>query len=224
MRSSSRSSRGRNMDPAPRASRERSPNKAMQAQYLDLKEKHVLVTGGADGIGAALCRAFAEQGSQVTFLDKDEEKAAAVVETCKKYGGQVNFYKIDLTDSDELVDTLSSIKRRLPPVDVLIPNAGYDPRYDGLNMSRRQWDDLFALNLTHYFIACRELIPSMIDNGGGSIVMTASHTAWLAKPDLIAYNATKAGVIGLVRSLAEAYGKNGIRVNAVAPGWIMTRR
>jgi NAD(P)-dependent dehydrogenase (short-subunit alcohol dehydrogenase family) len=91
-------------------------------------------------------------------------------------------------------------------------------------MTEQQWCDLFQLNVTHYFLTCRELVPAMIANGGGSIIMTASHTVWLTKPDLIAYNSTKAAVVGFVRSLAEALGQHHIRVNAVAPGWTMTER
>jgi NAD(P)-dependent dehydrogenase (short-subunit alcohol dehydrogenase family) len=88
-------------------------------------------------------------------------------------------------------------------------------------MSEQQWHDLFV---THYFLACRELVPDLITRGGGSIIMTASHTVWLTKPDLIAYNSTKAAIIGFMRSLAEAVGKHRIRVNAVAPAWTMTDR
>jgi NAD(P)-dependent dehydrogenase (short-subunit alcohol dehydrogenase family) len=116
------------------------------------------------------------------------------------------------------------VKRDGPPVDVLIANAGYDPRFDGLEMTEQQWNDLFQLNVTHYFVTCRELIPAMIEHGGGAVILTASHTVWLAKPELIAYNTTKAAIVGLMRSLAEAFGRRGIRVNAVAPGWTMTER
>ena len=82
---------------------------------------------------------------------------------------------------------LAHVKRDSPPVDVLIANAGYDPRFDGLEMTEQQWNDLFQLHVTHYFVTCRELIPSMIAHGGGAVILTASHTVWLAKPELIAY-------------------------------------
>jgi NAD(P)-dependent dehydrogenase (short-subunit alcohol dehydrogenase family) len=85
-------------------------------------------------------------------------------------------------------------------------------------------NDLFQLNVTHYFVTCREMLPAMIERRRGNIILTASHTVWLGKPDLIAYNSTKAAAVGLMRSLAEAVGKDGIRVNAVAPGWTMTER
>jgi len=196
----------------------------MQTIYPDLKEKHVLITGGGAGIGAQLCLEFARQGCAVTLLDNSAENGRSVAAACEPYSPKVTFLEVDLTHTDELIHVLDSVKVDLPPVDVLIPNAGYDPRYDGLNMTQAQWNQLFDLNVTHYFITCRELLPTMVKAGGGSVIMTSSHLAWLAKPDLIAYNTTKAAVVGLVRSLAEAYGKHHIRVNGVAPGWIMTDR
>ncbi len=92
-------------------------------------------------------------------------------------------------------------------------------------MTDEQWNDLFALNVSHYFVTCRELIPAMQQaRRGASIIMTTSHQIWRGQPDLIAYNSTKAALVGLTRSLAEAYGADHIRVNAVAPGWTMTER
>ncbi|HEU0199458.1 MAG TPA: SDR family oxidoreductase [Burkholderiaceae bacterium] len=196
----------------------------MNARFPDLEGKHVLITGGSNGIGAAVAVAFARQGCQLTLLDKDADAGERVVESCRTFGAQACLRQVDLTDSQALCDVLAAVKREQPAVDVLIANAGYDPRYSGLDMSEQQWNDLFQLNVTHYFVACRELVPAMIAKGGGSVIMTASHTVWLGKPDLIAYNSTKAAIVGFMRSLAESVGRHRIRVNAVAPGWTMTDR
>ncbi|HEX9003049.1 MAG TPA: SDR family oxidoreductase [Blastocatellia bacterium] len=197
----------------------------MNARFPDLEGKHVLITGGSNGIGAALAVAFAGQGCRVTLLDKDVAAGEQVVAACRRRGGGGAFlHAVDLMDSDALCDALARIKREQPGVDVLIANAGYDPRFERLEMSERQWNDLFQLNVTHYFVTCRELLPAMIERGRGSVILTVSHTVWLAKPELIAYNSTKAAAVGFMRSLAEAVGKHGIRVNAVAPGWTMTER
>ncbi|NJM73846.1 MAG: SDR family oxidoreductase [Scytonema sp. RU_4_4] len=196
----------------------------MNPIYPDLKNKHILITGGSNGIGEALTRSFAAQTKEVTILDQDYNKGLVIAKECEKYNCKVNVYCVDLTDTSALTSTLAQIKKERPVVNVLINNAGYDPRYPLLEMSEQAWNDLFQLNVTHYFITCRELLPDMIDAGGGSIIMTSSHQVWVANPDLIAYNATKAAIIGMVRSLAEAVGKHYIRVNAVAPGWIMTER
>ena len=197
---------------------------AMRAHYPDLAGEHVLITGGASGIGAAVARGFAVQGCRVTLLDRDVEAGARVVEECGALGGHAELRHVDLTDARALADVLARVKRDRPPVDVLIANAGYDPRFDGLEMTEQQWNDLFQLNVTHCFVSCRELIPMMVEQGGGAVILTASHTVWLAKPELIAYNTTKAAIVGLMRSLAESFGRHGIRVNAVAPGWTMTER
>ncbi len=196
----------------------------MNPIYPDLKDKHVLITGGSNGIGEALTRAFAEQAAVVTILDKDYDRGLAIAKECESFGCQVNTYSVDLTDTSALTETLTKIRKERPVVDVLINNAGYDPRYPLLEMSEKQWNDLFQLNVVHYFITCRELLPDMINAGRGSIIMTSSHVVWVAKPDMIAYNTTKAAIIGMVRGLATTVGKHHIRVNAVAPGWIMTER
>ncbi len=196
----------------------------MNPIYPDLKNKHVLITGGSNGIGEALTRAFSEQAAEVTILDKDYEKGLTIAKECEKYPCKINVYGVDLTDTKSLSETLSQIKKEKPAVNVIINNAGYDPRYSLLDMTEKEWNDLFQLNVVHYFITCRELLESAIEAGGGSIIMTSSHLVWIAKPNLIAYNATKAAIVGMVRSLAEAVGQYNIRVNAVAPGWIMTER
>jgi NAD(P)-dependent dehydrogenase (short-subunit alcohol dehydrogenase family) len=193
--------------------------------FPDLRGKHVLITGGSNGIGAELCHAFAAQGCALTVLDRDAVNGEKVLEQCSRDAASTVLYQVDVTDLPVLTDTLTRVRAEQAVVDVLIVNAGYDPRYDGLNMTDQEWNDLFKLNVAHYFVTCRELIPAMQQAGrGASIIMTTSHQVWLAKPELIAYNSTKAALVGLTRSLAEAYGVDHIRVNAVAPGWTMTER
>lgn len=200
----------------------------LSVRFSDLQGRHVLITGGSHGIGASLCRAFAAQGADITSLDLDLDAGAMVMNQCRALTTHVRQYGVDLRDAQALTRTLKRVLAEVGPPRILVNNAGYDPRHDGLDISDGEWDELFQLNLRHYFITCRELLPAMIEDGrldgGARVIMTSSHTAWLAKPELVAYNTTKAAVHGLVRSLAEAYGEQGVRVNAVAPGWIMTRR
>jgi len=197
----------------------------MQPVFPDLRGKHVLITGGSNGIGASLCYGFAGQGCALTVLDRDVPNGEQVLAGCRADAASTALYSVDLTHLPALTDTLARVRTERPVVDVLIVNAGYDPRYDGLNMTDQEWIDLFQLNVAHYFVTCRELIPAMQQAGrGASIILTASHTVWVAKPELIAYNSTKAAIVGFTRSLAEAYGADRIRVNAVAPGWTMTKR
>jgi NAD(P)-dependent dehydrogenase (short-subunit alcohol dehydrogenase family) len=192
--------------------------------YPDLNGCSVLITGGAAGIGAAVCLAFVRQGARVISLDRDEEGHRLLGERCAGAPGSLRGLRVDLCDGPALVQTLAQVRQLAPDLRVVIANAGYDPRFEGLNMAEADWNNLFQLNVTHAFLTCRELLPLLVDNGGGSVILTTSHTAWIAKPDLIAYNSSKAALVGLTRSLAEAYGAQGVRVNAVAPGWTMTER
>jgi NAD(P)-dependent dehydrogenase (short-subunit alcohol dehydrogenase family) len=193
-------------------------------RYPDLQDCAVLISGGAAGIGAALCRSFVEQGARVISLDRDAAGHRRLEQQCAAGPGSLQGLEVDLCDGPALVRCLAEVRQRLPDLRVVIANAGYDPRFDGLAMEEADWNGLFQLNVTHAFLLCRELLPQLVANGSGSVILTASHTAWIAKPDLIAYNSTKAALVGLCRSLAEAYGSRGIRVNAVAPGWTMTER
>jgi NAD(P)-dependent dehydrogenase (short-subunit alcohol dehydrogenase family) len=196
----------------------------MAVIYDDLKNRHVLITGGAGGIGAGVSTAFARQGSRVTILDRDADAGNALAERLRDQGGSVDFREIDLTDFDRLSGLLKVVRDHSGPVHVLINNAGWDPRYSLVEMTVEQWDALFKLNVGHYFVTCRELIPSMIQAGGGSIIMTASHQFWIGFGNLTCYNTTKGAIVGMVRSLAREVGRHLIRVNAIAPGWVMTER
>lgn len=192
--------------------------------YPDLKGKHVLITGGTGGIGAGVTPAFVEQGSIVTTIGRSHEHAEATRKLCQGMPGQMHFYECDLADADALVRTLDKIQKEHGDVDVLINNAGWDPRYDTTTMTVEQWDYLFALNMRHYFITARHFIPGMRKKKAGSIIMTTSHQFWIGFGELSAYNATKGAIIGFVRALAKEVGKDNIRVNALAPGWVMTER
>jgi len=194
------------------------------AIYPDLKGKHVLITGGTGGIGAGVTPAFVEQGCIVTTIGRSEEHAAETQKLCKGMPGKMYFYKCDLADADALVKTLDKVQSERGDVDVLINNAGWDPRYATTTMTVEQWDHLFALNIRHYFITARKFIPGMKKKGGGSIIMTTSHQFWIGFGNLACYNSTKGAIIGFVRALAREVGKDMIRVNAIAPGWVMTER
>lgn len=212
------------MSSHPNANATATANPAPGPTYPDLHNSSVLITGGAAGIGAAVCEAFVRQGARVISLDRDGQAHGLLQERCAAGPGSLQGLTVDLCDGPALVRTLAQVRELAPELRVVIANAGYDPRFEGLKMEESQWNDLFQLNVTHAFLTCRELLPLLVANGGGRVILTTSHTAWIAKPDLIAYNCTKAALVGLTRSLAEAYGAQGIRVNAIAPGWTMTER
>jgi len=194
------------------------------AQYPDLNGKSVFITGGAQGIGAALVTAFAQQGARVAFLDRAVEAGTALQQQLFQTGHDVTFQAVDLTDEHALVASLEIALASHGAPYALITNAGYDPRYDILKMTTNEWEHLFRLNVGHYFITCRTCLPSMIAQRRGSIIMTSSANIWLGGEGLACYSATKAANMGFVRSLAAEVGRHQIRVNSVAPGWVMTER
>ncbi|HUR44611.1 MAG TPA: SDR family oxidoreductase [Candidatus Saccharimonadales bacterium] len=190
------------------------------AIYEDLRGKVVLVTGGANGIGAATVRALHAQGSQTYFCDIDApmgNRFAAVL------GGGAFFSKVDLTKEKSVRSWIQTIGKHHRQIDVLINNAASDPRLTLEAMTAKAWDKLFALNLRAYFLTTQAAVPFM-RRGGESIVNLSSITFHQGPANMSGYVATKAGIIGLTRSLARELGPRRIRVNVVSPGWVMTER
>ena len=189
------------------------------AQFPELKEQVAVVTGGANGIGAATVRKFHEHGARVFFCDKD---TAAGDRLAGELGPRVAFQSVDLTSESQILSWVAEIKRSVPTIRALVNNAAWDPRIPFLETSVQQWDDLFALNLRAGFLMARECAPAM--RRGGSIVNLASITFYNSPPQMVAYVATKGGVMGFTRCLARELGPKGIRVNCVSPGWVFTER
>jgi NAD(P)-dependent dehydrogenase (short-subunit alcohol dehydrogenase family) len=136
----------------------------------------------------------------------------------------VHFEHADLTDTAALRAAIARIRAALGPVDVLINNAAHDQRHPTMEVTPEYWDDRIAVNLKHQFFAAQAVLPDMVAKKAGSIVNFGS-TSWMAgQGGMAAYTAAKSAVLGLTRSLARDFGVHNIRVNAIAPGWIMTQR
>ncbi len=185
------------------------------AQYSDLRDRSVLVTGGANGIGEAMVRAFFEQGASVHFCDIDAPKGRVLA---AELGEKARFTRVDLMQEGMIQNWIG----KLGKVDVLINNAAADPRIRLNDTSAKAWDTLFSRNLRAYFLTIREAAKKM--EKGASIINFASITFHQGPAEMSAYVATKGGVIALTRSLARELGPKGIRVNTLSPGWIMTER
>jgi NAD(P)-dependent dehydrogenase (short-subunit alcohol dehydrogenase family) len=196
----------------------------MAATYSDLEGKVVLVTGGGSGIGEAIVREFVRQKSRVAFIDIAVEPSKALVESLAKTGTSVHFEHCDLTDIPALRRSVAAIKAKLGPVQVLINNAAHDERHATETVTEEMWDGRFAVNLKHQFFAAQAVLPDMKAAGSGSIVNLGSVSWMIGQGNMAGYTAAKSAVLGLTRSLARDYGQYNIRVNAVAPGWIMTQR
>jgi NAD(P)-dependent dehydrogenase (short-subunit alcohol dehydrogenase family) len=194
------------------------------ATYPSLRGRAVLITGGASGIGAGMTEAFHTQGARVAFIDIADEPSKALV---ARLGGTASgplYLRCDLTDIAALQSAVHEASKCLGPIGVLINNAGNDDRHDMHAVTPAYWDERMATNLRHQFFAAQAVSPGKKALTGGSIVNLSS-TSWLmGEAGYVAYTTAKAAISGMTRSLARELGPDGIRVNAIMPGWVMTER
>ncbi len=194
------------------------------ATYPSLVDRVVLVTGGGSGIGAAIVEGFARNGAKVAFLDIDIAASQALVDRLSGARHRPRFERCDLTDNPALRSTIAAITASLGDIEVLVNNAANDKRHDIETITPEEWDASEAINIKQQFFAAQAVLPGMKAKGAGSIINLSS-VAWMfGAADMIAYVTAKSAVIGLTRSLATELGKHGIRVNAIAPGAVMTEK
>lgn len=195
----------------------------MAAIYDDLKGKSVFITGGGAGIGAALTEGFLRQGAKVAFCQRSD--ATPFCDAMERAtGNRPLFLPCDISVSDQLHLTLSTAARVHGDITVLVNNAANDQRHETLKTDEAFWDWSMAVNLRSYFFACQSVIPGMQAAGAGSIINFSSISFMMADKGYAAYITANAGIVGLTRTLAREFGPDRIRVNAIAPGWVLTER
>ena len=182
-------------------------------------EQRALVTGAARGIGLAVARRLADEGAVVVLFDRNAEDLAGAVASLE--GNTVTGEAVDVSDPGAVQETVARLEHENGPFDILVNNAGIirDGWIDELEVE--DWNAVLAVNLSGAFHCVRALVPSMKERGYGRIVNVSSRS-WLGNPGQANYSASKAGLVGLTRTLALELVKSGITVNAVAPGLIDT--
>jgi meso-butanediol dehydrogenase/(S,S)-butanediol dehydrogenase/diacetyl reductase len=183
-----------------------------------LNAKRVLITGGASGIGAATAARFLDEGSMVCILDRDAESRQKIMQELPSLMGAL---AADVSDLKQVQTSFAEAIRLMGGVDVLINNAGISIRHNFLDITPEEWDKVIAVNLTGVFYVAQTAARHMMERGNGVILQTASTNGVMGYPYYADYNATKAGVIELTRSMALELAPK-VRVCAVAPGYVLT--
>jgi len=186
------------------------------------KNMTAIVTGGAGGIGAAVCHRFAAEGAFVWIVDTNEAAAEKLAAEIVANGGRADFSAVDLTDRQAIHNFVSGLVSAGQSIDVLCNNAGLMRRGALMELSEADWELSFKVNINALFHMCQAVIPVMQKQGGGAIVNTASQWGLHPAPGHIAYNTTKAAVVAFTENLARDYAGDKIRVNGIAPGEVRT--
>lgn len=184
-----------------------------------LKGKTALVTGGAKGIGRAICQRFAEQGARVVITDIEKDQGMALVETIRSNGYKADFYWMDTSDEKAVAEVISAEA----DTNVLVNNAGISgPDKPTHEIDAEEWDRLMAVNVKGVFLCTKHVIPHMKRQKGGSIINLSSIYGIIGAPDLPPYHASKGAVRLMTKTDALLYAGDGIRVNSIHPGFIWT--
>ena len=192
--------------------------------YPSLAGRVTLITGGATGIGSDIVRGFARQSAKVAFLDIQDGAAADLIAELEGAAHAPTYLRCDVTDIAALRVAIGEVRDTLGPISVLINNAANDQRRDVAEIEPEDWDAAQDINLRPHFFAAQAVHPQMRELGGG-VIVNLSSIAWRGgAPAMAHYTTAKAGIVGLTRSLAKAFGPDGIRVNAIEPGAVMTQR
>jgi NAD(P)-dependent dehydrogenase (short-subunit alcohol dehydrogenase family) len=194
------------------------------ASYSSLKNKVVLITGGAAGIGESIVENFLMQGSKVAFLDKDKKLGNELVNRFDCYDHKALFKECDLIDIVDLKKKIEEIQNELGAISILVNNAGNDERHNIDDVTPEFWDNRMHVNLRHYFFTAQTVYKDMKKIGKGSIINIGSYSWMLAQGGMPGYTTAKSAIMGLTRTLARDLGIYNIRVNCVVPGWIITER
>ena len=183
--------------------------------------KTVVVTGGALGIGRAVCELLAERGAAVSIIDWDEDAGSKLSEEIVRNGGKARFDRVNVANSADVLAAVEATAKEFGSIDSLVVSAGIQRYGTAISTTDEQWDEVIGVNLRGAWNAAKACLPNILKRGG-SIVNVSSVQALASQQNVLAYTVSKHGLIGLTRSMAMDFAKNGVRVNAVCPGTVDT--
>ena len=190
--------------------------------YMRLKGKKAIITGGAGGFGRETALRFVKEGAEVTLVDTNLEGARQVVAEIKAAGGVGHAFAMDVTQEDQVKSTVADALKVMGNIDILINTAGFGRSANIQDVTLEMFQQSMNVNTTGIFLCCREVIPHMIERQYGKIVNIASICAQTGRKVSVDYAASKSAVVGITRALALQVAKDGINVNAIAPGPVAT--
>ncbi|MGH8238199.1 MAG: SDR family NAD(P)-dependent oxidoreductase [Steroidobacteraceae bacterium] len=191
---------------------------------MRLKDAVAIVTGAGAGMGRAIAARFAHEGARVVIAEIDDRAGEACAKAIRLAGGEALFIHTDVSSDTQVAAMTAGALARYGRIDVLVNNAAVISTHEGRahELTSAAWERTIEINLRGYWLCSKHVIPTMLEQGGGSIIFIASPTGLLGFAKLTAYSASKGGTLGLMRAMAADYSADHIRVNAIVPGTMET--
>lgn len=189
-----------------------------------LSGKRIMITGAAQGIGLAMAEAFAREGASLFLIDMDGALLQTAAARLRDAGASLGIAVADITDATAIADAVAQAAAEIGPLNALVNNAGVNVFSEPLETSDAEWQRCFDINLKGAWNCCKAMLPGLIEQGGGAILNIASTHAFTIIPHTFPYPLAKHALLGMTKSLGLEYAGKGVRVNALAPGYVSTQK